>query len=141
LPYVLAADGAQSIITIAASPTKLDTGEDAFASEEPENYTINREHHAAYARLLGLYIAFVNRVGVEDGVNFWGGSEVVTPSGEQVARAAFFDEDLKIAEIDSELLHRARHFSRHALDDDPLLTRELLQGVIDARRKSSSSEH
>jgi predicted amidohydrolase len=133
LPYLLAQDGAQMIITIAASPTRLDSGEDARASSEIENYTINREHHAAYARLLGCFIVFVNRVGVEDGVNFWGGSEVVSPSGETIARAKNFDEDLVIAEIDPDHVRQARQRSRHFLDDDPLLTQHLLGQVIRRR--------
>ncbi len=127
LPYVLALDGAQLIITIAASPTRLGSGGSQKShSGEPENYTINREHHVAYARLFGCYIAFVNRVGVEDGVNFWGGSEVVTPSGETVARGAFFEEDLIIADIGPEQVRQARQHSRHFLDDDPVLTQQLL---------------
>ena len=132
LPYVLALDGAQLIITIAASPTRLGSGEsrNGAAPNEPENYTINREHHAAYARLLGCYIAFVNRVGVEDGVNFWGGSEVVAPSGETVARGAFFEEDIVIADIDPEQVRQARQRSRHFLDDDPVLTQRLLANLL-----------
>jgi predicted amidohydrolase len=130
LPYLLALDNAQLIIGIAASPTRLDTGEDAIHSSEPENYTINREHHATYARLLGVFIAFVNRVGVEDGVNFWGGSEVVAPSGETVARSAFFEEDLSIAEIDPDHVRQARQSSRHFLDDEPLLTHHLLSRLL-----------
>jgi predicted amidohydrolase len=127
LPYILALDGAQLIITIAASPTRLGSRESINSNHsEPENYTINREHHAAYARLFGCYIAFLNRVGVEDGVNFWGGSEVVSPSGETVARGAFFDEDFIIVDIDPEQVRQARQRSRHFLDDDPVLTQQLL---------------
>lgn len=133
LPYVQALDDAQMIITIAASPTRLDSGDDAKSSGEPENYTINREHHAAYARLLGAFMVFVNRVGVEDGVNFWGGSEVVAPSGETVARAKFFDEDLVYCQIDPAQIRQARQLSRHFLDDSPLLTRHLIEKVVERR--------
>jgi predicted amidohydrolase len=131
LPYVEALDGAQLIVTIAASPTRLGSGESRNGStaHEPENYTINREHHAAYARLLGCYIAFVNRVGVEDGVNFWGGSELVAPSGETIVRGAFFEEDLIVVEIDPEQVRQARQHSRHFLDDNPVLTQQLLARV------------
>jgi predicted amidohydrolase len=133
LPYIQALDDAQMIITIAASPTRLDSGDDAKTSKDPENYTINREHHAAYARLLGSYFVFVNRVGVEDGVNFWGGSEVVAPSGETVARATFFDEDLSYCQISPEQVRQARQLSRHFLDENPLLTRHLLEKTIERR--------
>ncbi len=135
LPYIEAMSGAQLIITIAASPTRLDSGEDAVHSSTPEIYTINREHHAAYARLLGCYIAFVNRVGVEDGVNFWGGSEVVGPSGETISRAKFFDEDLIVVDIDPSYVRQARQLSRHFLDEDPLLTRHLLSKMLGTEEK------
>jgi len=142
LPYVLALDGAQLIITIAASPTRLGTGENHSnknINNVPENYTINREHHAAYARLLGCYIAFVNRVGVEDGVNFWGGSELVAPSGETVARGTFFEEDLIIVDIDPEQVRQARQRSRHFLDDDPVLTQQLLARLTGVDVKPTDS--
>jgi predicted amidohydrolase len=72
LPYILAVDGAMMIAGLAASPTRI-----SGASEELTNYKINSEHHKTYARLLSVYLLFSNRVGYEDGVNFWGGSEVV----------------------------------------------------------------
>jgi predicted amidohydrolase len=133
LPYLLAYDDAQLIITIAASPTRLDTGDDAFGSSEPQNYTVNREHHAAYARLFGLFVAFVNRVGVEDGVNFWGGSEFVSPSGETLVRSAFFEEDLSVSEIDPRYVRQARQLSRHFLDEDLSLTRQLISSLLERK--------
>ena len=132
LPYILALKGAQLLVTIAASPTRLDTGEDAVSSMIPAIYNINREHHATYARLFGAYLAFVNRVGVEDGVNFWGGSEVVAPSGETIARGAFFDEDLVLSQIDPTVVRQSRQLSRHFLDEDPLLTQHLLSQMLSA---------
>src|SRR5205085_12324126 len=64
LPYMLAYQGAQFIITIAASPTRLGIGENS-GDGVPTNYKINSEHHIVYARLFGIYVAFVNRIGVE----------------------------------------------------------------------------
>ena len=32
-----------------------------------------------YARGYGFFIAYANRTGFEDGVGFWGGSEIVDP--------------------------------------------------------------
>ncbi len=138
LPYIQASDGAQVIVTIAASPTRLGTGKsqrESNGQNVPENYTINREHHAAYARLLGCYLIFVNRVGVEDGVNFWGGSEVVAPSGETVVRGAFFEEDFIVADLDPDEVRQARQHSRHFLDDDPVLTQHLLSRLTGIEMK------
>jgi len=121
LPYILAQDGAGAILALVASPTRM-SGKDPV----PPIATVNAEHHRAYARLLSVYIGFCNRVGFEDGVNFWGGSEIVAPDGSTVASAKLFEEDLIFGEIDDNELRRARRLSRHFLDDDPaLLAREL----------------
>ncbi|MDP4219720.1 MAG: nitrilase-related carbon-nitrogen hydrolase [Bacteroidota bacterium] len=133
LPYMLAYQGAQMIVTIAASPTKLGIGADN-SSEVPQNYKINSEHHVAYARLFSLYLAFVNRVGVEDGVNFWGGSEIVSPNGDILQRASFFDNDLIYVDIDPNAVLHAREYSRHMLDENLLLTQQLLgETIVQAR--------
>jgi predicted amidohydrolase len=121
LPYLLARDGATVIIGMAASPTRLAGEKDAVPIAG-----VNSDLHRAYARLLSSYIVFCNRVGFEDGVNFWGGSEVLDPSGATVVQAKLFDEDLVFADLDENEVRRARRFSRHYLDDDPNLTvREL----------------
>jgi predicted amidohydrolase len=130
---MLAYQGAQLIVTIAASPTKLGIGADN-SSEVPQNYRINSEHHVAYARLFSLYLAFVNRVGVEDGVNFWGGSEIVSPSGDILRCASFFDNDLIFVDIDPNAVLHAREYSRHMLDENLLLTQQLLgETIVQAR--------
>ncbi len=123
LPYILAQDGAGLIIALVASPTRI-------SGNAPELPTarVNWENHKAYARLLTTYIAFCNRTGYEDGINFWGGSSIVGPDGEIDAQAKLFDEDLVLSVVDDSDIRRARRFSRHHLDDDPeLVIRELLR--------------
>ena len=125
LPYILASDGADVIIALAASPTRM-----SGAAEHLPSAVINSEHHKTYARLLSTYVVFANRVGIEDGVNFWGGSSVQSPDGNTVVRARLFEEDLVFAEIDLAELRRARMMSRHFLDDDPHLTRRELARIL-----------
>ena len=115
LPLIQALKGAKVIITIAASPTKLELN---TKSKAIKNYEINSEHHKSYARLLSSYIVFCNRVGYEDGINFWGGSEVVDPFGHITALGKFFDEDLIITDIDYEKIKRSRQQARHFVDED-----------------------
>ncbi len=45
-------------------------------------------------------MAYVNLVGIEDGLQFWGGSRLVGPSGEPVTVAAYDEEGLSVGEID-----------------------------------------
>ncbi|MFZ1081654.1 MAG: nitrilase-related carbon-nitrogen hydrolase [Candidatus Kryptoniota bacterium] len=116
LPYILAVQGVKLILVSAASPTRLSGG-----TEEDPGYIANSEQHKSFARLLSIYLAFANRVGFEDGVNFWGGSEVVSPHGEIVSKVKLFDEDVIYSEIDFAEIERARLFARHFLDENPQL--------------------
>lgn len=117
LPYTVTMDGAQVIVGIAVSPTRLAVNYDKF-----KNYEVNSQQHCAYARILSSYFVFCNRVGFEDGVNFWGGSEVIDPFGNVLAVAKLFDEDMIYADINFEEVRRARHQARHFLDEDLDLT-------------------
>ena len=117
LPLILALKGAQIIITVAVSPTRLEINP-AKNKDSVKNYEINSEHHKAYARLLSCFIVFCNRVGFEDGVNYWGGSEIVDPLGNVLCKAKFFDEDMVYADINIEEVKHARRQSRHFLDED-----------------------
>jgi NAD+ synthase (glutamine-hydrolysing) len=125
LPYLLALDGASVVIALVASPTRVG-GKEA----ELPIATVNAENHRAYARLLSVYVAFCNRVGFEDGVNFWGGSELVAPDGNVVGASPLFKEDLLLADLDDNEIRRARRFSRHFLDDDPALVRRELARIM-----------
>jgi len=52
------------------------------------------------ARETGAWIVYVNLVGGQDELVFDGGSMVVSPDGELVWRAAMFEEDLLVVELD-----------------------------------------
>ena len=39
------------------------------------------------------FLAYVNLAGVEDGLQFWGGSRLVGPTGDVVAKAKYDEED------------------------------------------------
>ena len=124
LPYLLALDGAEVIFSLTASPSRIAPG-----SSDMDAARVNHEQHRAYARLLSSYLVFSNRVGYEDGVNFWGGSAVINPGGGMVSAAKLFEQDLIFAEIDSLEVQRARRFSRHFLDEDPSLVEHSLKRI------------
>jgi predicted amidohydrolase len=130
LPYILAHDDSKVLLILAASPTRL-----SGKSSDLGNAQINSEHHRAYARLLSTYVVFANRVGNEDGVTFWGGSNVIDPSGQIIASAPLFEESLIFAEIDAREVQRARRASRHFIDDSPSLTVEQL--LYNARNREN----
>ncbi len=80
-----------------------------------------------YATLYMQFCVFVNRVGYEDGINFWGGSEVVNPSGKRILKGPYLDEALIETTLDLEEVRRARVASPILGDEDMNLTiQELL---------------
>jgi len=46
------------------------------------------------------FLAFVNLAGIEDGLQFWGGSRLIGPQGRILAKAKYDEPDLVISEVD-----------------------------------------
>ena len=103
LPYLLWLDGADMLLFASASPGRGLTHEPRLSSSEWVEHT-NR----AYAGLFTNFVAHANRIGYEDGLNFWGGSTIFDPNGDLVVRAPDFESALTTAEIDLNQLHRSR---------------------------------
>ena len=86
-----------------------------------------------YARFFSVYVVYANRVGYEDGVHFWGGSQVVAPGGNTVAKAGYGTEELLVATIEPEVVRRHRIFSPLGRDEKIDLTMRELARVARAR--------
>ena len=126
---LLALDGAQILINIAASP-----GRDLAATNEVGLGTATswRTLMRAYAQLTTSFVVFVNRVGIDESVTFWGGSEIIGPSGQTVTSAPMFDEGLYLASITLDDIRRERIALPLLRDERPeLLSRELSRIVAE----------
>ncbi|MGQ9551753.1 MAG: carbon-nitrogen hydrolase family protein [Candidatus Bathycorpusculaceae bacterium] len=78
--------GAELIVCISASPSvRRSFFEILTAARAVEN---------------AAFLAYVNLVGVEDGLHFWGGSRLIGPTGEVLAKAKYDEEDFVIGEVD-----------------------------------------
>jgi len=96
-------DGAQLVVVQTASPVR-----DFREGDLPQNAHTWMDTLRTYARLFGVYIAFCNRVGSEDGLVFWGHSLLYGPDGEVVASAPSWEEALLVGELDFERVRQAR---------------------------------
>ena len=103
--------GAQLIVCISASP--------AVRRSYFEILT------AARALENTAFLAYVNLAGVEDGLQFWGGSRLVSPTGDVVAKAKNDEEDLIICEVDYRDLRAAETFIPTLRDLRPELFEKL----------------
>jgi predicted amidohydrolase len=82
---------------------------------------------------LNCRVLYSNRVGFEDGVNFWGGSEYIAPSGESIVRGALLEEDVVTARVDEGSLRRERIFSPMMRDENLPVTMQELGRIAEAR--------
>jgi predicted amidohydrolase len=105
VPEILALDGAQLLLNPSASP-----GRDLAATNEVGLGTATswRTLMRTYAQLTTSFAVFCNRVGVEESITFWGGSEVIGPSGEPIFSAPLFDEGLFFVDLALEDVRRER---------------------------------
>ena len=89
------------------------------------------EHtNRAYAGLFTAFVAHANRIGFEDGLNYWGGSTIFDPDGKLVIQAPYFEEALTTSVIDLNQLHRTRARLPLLRDERPDLVLHELERIL-----------
>ena len=88
--------GAQLIICISASPAVRRGYFEILTSARALENT--------------AFLAYVNLAGVEDGLQFWGGSRLVCPTGDVVAKAKYDEEDFVVCDVNFGDLRAAETF-------------------------------
>lgn len=121
--YILAMDGATTVICLSSSPSRGIEG-DSLGSASAWQKLVSTT-----ALFLNCRVLYCNRVGFEDGVNFWGGSEYVAPSGESVVRGKLLEEDFISAMVDEGALRRERIFSPMIRDENLFVTMQELRRI------------
>jgi predicted amidohydrolase len=129
VPQLLALDGAQMLINVSSSP-----GRDLAATNEVGLGTATswRNLMRTYAQLTTSFVVFCNRVGIDESISFWGGSEVISPSGEALFSAPFFEEGLFTCDVSLADVRRERVALPLLRDERPeLAVRELSRIVAE----------
>jgi predicted amidohydrolase len=138
--YLAALDGARAVLCPSSSPLRGIV--DGQSQDDNARYweMINR----SYSETFSLFMIYGNRVGFEDGVGFWGGSEIVDPFGQRVVKAKYYDEDFILGDIILEAVRRKRIMAPLLRDEDIDLTiNELMRirerpAAIEARKQKSA---
>lgn len=128
--YLMAHDGAQVLLAMSAGPGRGLRLPDKLGSMYAWE-AITRSAAQSYM----LYVVYVNRVGVEDGVIFSGGSELIDPFGRCLVKAKTFDEDLCFGQIDALEVRRARTIYPLLRDERLDLTLRELQRIYNKRHQ------
>lgn len=79
-------EGAQLIVCISASPAVRKTFFEILTAARAIENT--------------AFLAYVNLVGIEDGLQFWGGSRLIAPNGKVLVKAKYDEEDLVTCDVD-----------------------------------------
>ena len=129
-PHLLALDGAQILVNVSSSP-----GRDVAAIHEvglgtaESWWTLMR----AYAQLTTSLVVFVNRVGVDESISFWGGSQVVGPGGDVRFQAPLYDEGLYLVDVDLADIRRERIALPLLRDERPEIVARQLERILRER--------
>jgi len=121
--YILALDGATTLLCLSSSPGRGVEGEQLGSAKAWQQLT------STTAMFLNCRVLYCNRVGYEDGVNFWGGSEYVNPAGQSAARGAIFAEDSVAVRVSEGELRRERIFSPMLRDENLFITMQELRRI------------
>jgi predicted amidohydrolase len=127
---ILAQDGALAIFVSSAGLLRGVQG-----TTKPENIRVWENLNRTSAHLFTSYFIFCNRVGIEDGLTFWGGSEIIDPHGRQVVKAPYFEEAMITAEIDWLKLKHARIHTTLLSDERLDLVTEELARIAKAAKE------
>jgi NAD+ synthase (glutamine-hydrolysing) len=102
-PYLLWLDGADLFLFTSSSP-----GRGLSAAPELDSSLWVDRVLQAYSALFTSFVAHTNRVGFEDGLNFWGGASAYDPNGIEIGHGPLHKEALTLVEMDLNQLHRTR---------------------------------
>ena len=121
--YILSLEGVDLIICASASPGRGITTDERLGTAESYGLVCR-----TYAQFLTTFFLYCNRVGYEDGANFWGGSMVIGPNGDILAQEEDADEALVVSKLDLGAVRRNRLAN-------PLLRDEKLELTINELRR------
>lgn len=117
LAFLASQDGADFLIIPSSSPYRGN-------SQPKSKLAIERSWDSiltTYSITYNQFVVFSNRVGYEDGVNFWGGSRVISPEGKILKKAPRSQSSIYSAEIDSRDIRRSRIATPTFRDEKTLL--------------------
>jgi len=103
----IAASDAEVVYVLAASPAR-DFSDEGISIESQWDALLK-----STALLSHNYVVFVNRVGFEDGLGFWGGSRVISPMGKTEYTLSLFEPEQKICSLDARLKKLGRYLVKH----------------------------
>ncbi len=130
-PYLLWLDGADIFLLHSSSP-----GRGLTDKPELESSRWVEQITQAYASLFTTFVAHTNRVGYEDGLNFWGGAVMYDPNGDLLGQGPYHQEALTLVEADLNQLHRTRARLPLLRDERTALVLREMNAILNGENRS-----
>ena len=125
--YALYSGGADMIICVSAAPGRGVAGGQAF--ETSRMWELMGEAMSYFST---AFVIYANRVGIEDGVTFAGGSYIYGPGGRLLVRASSLEPELLIHRLDFAAVREARRKWVFKRDEKPEIVLRSLERVVRA---------
>jgi predicted amidohydrolase len=125
--YCLFADGAQLLIDISAAPGRGVSDQQNQAFETSRMWELMGEAMSFFSSSVVIYC---NRVGIEDGAVFAGGSFIYSPLGNLILKLPYLDEAFAVQEINLDEIRKARKTWPFKRDDRPEVVWHSLDRII-----------
>jgi len=118
-------DGADIFLLTSASPGRGLTGDEKLETARWVERVIQ-----TYASLFTSFVSHTNRVGFEDGLNFWGGAMVFDPNGDLLAKGPYHEEALTFTTLDLNQLQHTRARLPLLRDERTLMVQSELNRIL-----------
>ena len=106
------ANGVDFLFAISNMPLR------GLKGEKPQIQETVETASSVYTNFFGFFVTYVNRVGFDDGLGFYGGSFIQSPLGKKISSNKLFEEDLVIGEVDTEDIYKKRTIFPLAREED-----------------------
>ncbi len=128
LLFLSYAGGADFIFALSNMPLRGLSGDKPYIEETVEKAA------DTYANFLSMFIVFVNRVGFEDGLGFYGGSFVESPLLVRHGFAGILNEKLTFAEVETNDIYKKRQSFPLLREEDFSLIKQNLERILEGQK-------
>jgi predicted amidohydrolase len=101
--------------------------------EKPEIQSTVEKAADTYTNFFGNFVVYVNRVGFDDGLGFYGGSFIESPSGEKTGYAGILEERITFGNVDTEDIYRKRQSFPLLREEDLNIVYKNLRRIMEER--------
>lgn len=127
LTFLSFADNADIVLAISSMPLRGLKGQRPAIQEMVDIASLS------YVNFYQLFVVYVNRVGFDDGLGFYGGSFVMSPLGNKNIEAPIFVETLVSGDIDTEDIFKKRQTFPLSREEDLRVVYDNLKRILEER--------